>query len=157
MIINMWIKCTLTRSLFTPYLTCSLHLVTISDKGWYVRHNTCVSSYSFSGRWNGKHFPCNPAKSKTCIAGNTEQAWLSCAISATDENYKLITESCPNNNMKRKLLNIDSWRIRLTFKTVWASGDLMVCWFPFTVSKGLSPKKQPHTIIYNITMINIHA
>ncbi len=44
------------------------------------------------------------------------QAWLSCTISATAEKYKLITESSPNNNMKRNLLNIDSWRISLTLK-----------------------------------------
>lgn len=55
-IINMWIPRTLRRSLFTPHLWCSLNRVTISDKGWHVRHNTCVSSYSFSGAGMGSIF-----------------------------------------------------------------------------------------------------
>lgn len=55
-IINMRITCTLMSSLFTPHLTCSLNRVPIPDKGWYVRHNTCVSSYSFSGAGMGSIF-----------------------------------------------------------------------------------------------------
>ncbi len=38
------------------HMTCSLKRVPIPDKGWYVRDNTCVSLYSFSGAGMGSIF-----------------------------------------------------------------------------------------------------
>lgn len=55
-IINTQITCTLMRTSFPPHLTCSLNHVTISDKSWYVRHNICVSSYSFTAAGMGSIF-----------------------------------------------------------------------------------------------------
>lgn len=89
-IINMQITCTLMRTSFSPIWQAYLIV-------WLFRIRVCQTQYMcklifIDCCWNGKHFPCNLAY----IPGNTElwtmRAWLSCAISATAEKYKLITE-----------------------------------------------------------------
>lgn len=48
--------CTYENLIPPPHMTRSLNRVTISNKGWYARHNTCVSSCSFPAAAMGSIF-----------------------------------------------------------------------------------------------------